>query len=187
MERNHGTESSSTPEKHEGLHINSIVIPADDEQPLRQDQLLTAGLEDRQQLVGGLIQGIDLTDPPARLYCNEEGKLLELPLNRRATLLLWAHNPAFRYGDVIVGDAFLVGPVGRRSADTSVPDEYVERLFEARQFRVEVKQRDDTEWQDQGERFDQWTTAYAHALGWGISLGDRLIPRLGDVRIVSDQ
>ena len=50
-------------------------------------------------------------------------------MNKRATLLLWAHNPAFRYRDVIVGDVYLVGPVGRHSTDTSVPDEYVERLF----------------------------------------------------------
>ena len=156
MERNHGGETSPTPEAGEGLHVNNLVIPADDEQPLSRNQLPAAGLEDRQQLVGGLIQGVDLTDPPARLYCNEEGKVLELPLNKRATLLLWAHNPAFRYRDVIVGDAYLVGPVGRHSTDTSVPDEYVQRLFETRQFRVEVKQRDDAEWHDQGARFDQW-------------------------------
>ena len=186
MERNHGGEASSTPEDREGLLINSIVIPAEEEQPL-QTQLLTTSLEDRQELVGGLIQAIDLADPPARLYCNEEGKVLELPMNKRATLLLWAHNPAFRYRDVLVGDVYLVGPVGRHSTDTSVPDEYVERLFEARQFRVEVKQHDDPEWHDQGARFDQWTTAYAHALGWGIGLGNRLQSRSVDVRIVPEQ
>lgn len=186
MERNHGGEASPTPEEHEGLLVNSIVIPAEEAQPL-QTQLLTQGLEDRQELVGGLIQGIDFTDPPARLYCNEEGKVLELPMNKRATLLLWAHNQAFRYRDVIVGDAYLVGPVGRHSTDTSVPDEYLERLFQARQFRIEVKSSDDAEWHDQGARFDQWTTAYEHALGWGVGLGNRLPPRLADVRIVPEQ
>ena len=186
MERNHGDETSPTPEEREGLHINSIVIPADEEQAL-QSQQLTTSLEDRQQLVGGLIQGIDLADPPARLYCNEEGKVLELPMNKRATLLLWAHNPAFRYRDVLVGDVFLVGPVGRHSIDTSVPDEYVERLFEARQFRVEVKPYGDSEWHEHPERFDQWDRAYEHALGWGIGLGDQQRHDIADVRIVPEQ
>ncbi len=186
MERNHEGETSPTPEDREGLLVNSIVIPAEEEQPL-QTQLLTTSLEDRQELVGGLIQRIDLTDPPARLYCNEEGKVMELPMNKRATLLLWAHNPAFRYRDVLVGDVYLVGPVGKHSTDTSVPDVYVERLFEASQFRVEVKQSGDAEWHDQGERFDQWTSAYEHALGWGVGLGDRLPPRLADIRIVPEQ
>jgi len=187
MEQNTRGEASRTPEEGEGLHINSIVIPADEEQPLRENQLLTAGLKDRQQLVGGLIQGIDLMDPPARLYCNEEGKVLELPMNKRATLLLWVHNPAFTYRDVIVGDAFLVGPVGRRSTDTSVPDKYAERLFEARRFRVEVKPDTDTEWHEHPEQFDQWTTAYEHALGWGIGLGGRQRRHIAAVRIVPGQ
>ena len=187
MERNHGGEASPTPEEREVLHINSVVIPADEEQSLRQNQLLTTGLEDRQQLVGGLIQGIDLREPSARLYCNEEGKVMELPMNRRATLLLWAHNPAFRYRDIIVGDAFLVGPVGRHSTDTNVPDEYVQTLFEARQFRVDVQPHGDSEWHEHPERFDQWDRAYEHALGWGIGFGDQQRHDIADVRIVPEQ
>jgi hypothetical protein len=186
MGRSHINEIPPTPEEGEGLHINSIVIPVDEDQPLVQDQLPTASLESRQRLVGGLIQGIDLTDPAARLYCNEEGKVLELPLNRRATLLLWAHNPDFRYRDVIVGDAFLVGPIGRRSTDTSVPDEYVERLFKAKQFRVEVKSSGNTEWRDQGMRFDQWDAAYFHGLGLGAGLDSQQRTDIADIRIIPE-
>src|SRR3984885_6254595 len=174
MERNRRGEGSQTPEEHEALHINSIVIPADDEIPVRQHQLLAAGLQERQQLVGGHIESIYLRDPAARLYCNEEGKGLELPMNKRATLLLWAHSPAFRYRDTIVGDTLLVGPVGKYSIDTSAPDEYVERLFEARQFRVEVQVPGNRRWHDQGVRYDQWMTAYEHALRSGLGLDRKL-------------
>ena len=121
MERNPGGGELPTPERREGLHINSIVIPADDEQPLRQSELSLGGLADRQQLVGGYIQAVNLGEPPARLYFNEDGKQIGMPPNKRATLLLWLHNPAFRHMDFIVGDAFVVGPVGRRSTDTSAP------------------------------------------------------------------
>lgn len=185
MERNHGEQEQTTAEKREALHINTIVIPADHEQPLRQAELPAAGLEERQQLVGGLIQGIDLTDPPARLYCNEEGKVLEQPLNSRATLLLWVHNPAFRYEDFIVGDAFLVGPVGRRRTDTNAPGEYVQRLCEATRFRVEVKVAD--KWYEHPARFDQWTIAYEHALDWSTDLAGGQRSHGFDIRIVPDQ
>lgn len=186
MERNHGGEASRTPEEREGLRINSIVIPADDEAPLRQHQLPATSLKERQRLVGGLIQGIYLTDPTAHLFCNEEGKGLDLPMNKRATLLLWAHNPAFRYLDTIVGDAFLVGPVGKYSTDTSAPDEYVERLFEARQFRVEVQLPGDPHWHDQGAQYDEWTTAYEQALRWGVGLDGQPCDDIADLRIVPE-
>lgn len=182
MEHNMSGELSEGAERREGLHINSIVIPADDEQPLRQAELSFGGLADRQELVGGFIQGVDLPDPPARLYFNEEGKLMQLPPNKRATLLLWTHNPAFRYQDFIVGDAFIVGPA-RRSADTSVPDEYVHALFGATHFRVEVRPRGEAEWQAHPERFDDWVTAYEHAVGWSGAMPRHML----SVRVVPEE
>jgi hypothetical protein len=172
----------STPERREDLRINSIVIPAEDEQPLRQADLSVGGLEDRQHFVGGLIQGVDLPDPPARLYFNEDGKAMELPPNKRATLLLWLHNPRFRYQDFIVGDAFMVGPVGRHSSDTSVPDKYVQTLFEGGRFRVELQPRGTNDWHEHPERFDDWVTAYEHAVGWSGALPRHLLA----VRVVPE-
>jgi len=186
MEQNPRGEASPTPEKREGLRINSIVIPADDEQPLRQSPLLAGGLVDRQQLVGGYIQAVNLGEPPARLYFNEEGKQMEFLPNKRATLLLWVHNPAFRHQDFIVGDAFVVGPVGRRSTDTSAPDAYVQTLFEATRFHVEVRPYGDAEWHEHLERFDDWIPAYEHAVGWGARIGSGQRPHLTAVRVVPE-
>lgn len=182
MERNPEAEQPLTPERHEDLRINSIIIPADENQPLRQGELPREGLTERQQLVGGLIQGIDLDEPFARLYCNEEGKYMGLPPNNRATLLLWMHSPRFRYQDFIVGDAFLVGPA-KRSADSSVPDEYVQALFEATSFNVELKPPGSDEWQQHPQPFDDWVTAYENAIGWsrGISgqeITVRVVPEI---------
>lgn len=181
MERYPNEGESSLSERRENLRINSILIPTYDEQPLRQADLSVGGLADRQQLVGGFIQGVDLSDPPARLYFNEEGKVMEFPPNKRATLLLWAHNPAFRYQDFIVGDAFIVGP-GSRSADTSAPDEYVRTLFQATRFHVDVRPRGQAEWQEHPERFDDWMTAYEHAVGWSGGLPRHMLA----VRVVPE-
>lgn len=182
MERNNGGgELRPRPEQREQLVINSIVIPADRAQPLAQSELIAASLDDYQQLVGGLIQKVPLEQPPASMYLNEEGKLHSLPINNRATMLLWMHNRAFRYEDIIVGDAFLVGRADKRGVDTNVPDEYVERLFEARQFRVEVQARGDSGWHQDGAYLDQWTSAYAYALAV-VEQRDQV----ADVRIVPE-
>ena len=45
-------------------------------------QDIDAGLESMQQIVGGLIEALYPFDEPVALICNEEGKLLNLPLNR---------------------------------------------------------------------------------------------------------
>ena len=178
-------EQPPSPERREGLYINTIVIPADDEQPLRQGELPREGLVERQQFVGGLIQPVDLAGPAARLYSNEEGKLMGLPPNKRATLLLWVHNPRFRYADFIVGDAFLVGPV-ERSADSNVPDEYLRALFEGSRFRVDLKLRDGTDWHEHPERFDDWVTAYEHAVGWDAGIRGWRQRQFADIRVVPE-
>lgn len=181
-----GEQRPPSPERREGLRINSIVIPADEEQPLRQSELPREGLTERQQLVGGLIQPVDLAEPSARLYSNEEGKLMHLPPNKRATLLLWAHNLRFRYADFIVGDAFLVGPV-ERGADSTVPDEFVRTLFEGTRFRVELKPPGETEWHEHPERFNDWVTAYEHAVGWDAEAAGWRERQVTEVRVVPDE
>ena len=58
-------------------------------------------LEDMQNVVGGLIQAVYPFEEPVALICNEEGKLLGLPLNR---LLLDENGLVY---DVIAGTFFL--------------------------------------------------------------------------------
>ena len=43
---------------------------------------IDGSLESMQKIVGGLIQAVYPFDEPVALICNEEGKLLNLPLNR---------------------------------------------------------------------------------------------------------
>jgi hypothetical protein len=186
MERHSEEEQPPSSEEGEALHINSIVIPADEEFSLSQRPLERGNLTDYRELVDGEIEGISLLRPPARMYVNEEGKLRGLPMNRRATLLLWMHNKAFRYGDIIAGNAFLLGPTGDDGGETAVPEEYAQLLFRAESFHVEAHMRGGQQLPQHIWPFDNWLEAYAFALEWALGPGNRQRPEVADVRVVPD-
>ena len=57
-----------------------VVVVEPKKKPVVQD--IDSGLESMQRIVGGSIQAIYPFEEPVALICNEEGKLLGLPLNR---------------------------------------------------------------------------------------------------------
>lgn len=84
-------------------------------------------LDTLQGLVGGYIESISLPDADPcdwAAFCNEEGKLVDLPGNERATTLLYllgGHNPQ----DLIRGDVILVG-INEQGETVDVPDTLIE-------------------------------------------------------------
>lgn len=59
-------------------------------------------LQEMQNVVGGLIEMVNLSDKV--MILNEEGKIFGLPLNHKATVLFQRDHG---HGDVIVGDVIL--------------------------------------------------------------------------------
>ena len=57
-----------------------VIVVEPKKKPMVQD--IGSDLESMQKIVGGSIQAIYPFDEPVALICNEEGKLLGLPLNR---------------------------------------------------------------------------------------------------------
>ena len=57
-----------------------VVIVEPKKKPIVQD--IDAGLESMQKIVGGPIEAVYPFDEPVALIANEEGRLLNLPLNR---------------------------------------------------------------------------------------------------------
>ena len=57
-----------------------VVVVEPKKKPVVQD--IGSGLESMQKIVGGPIEAVYHFDEPVALICNEEGKLLNLPLNR---------------------------------------------------------------------------------------------------------
>jgi len=126
--------------------ITAVVLPADIDQPIRQQQIRPSDLATYRELVGGNLEVVELFRPSASLYINDEGKLNHLPLNQRATVITWAHNSAFRGYDLILGDAFIVGPVDGNGDDLTVPHELVKLLFDTSSYRIEIKTAGSSQW-----------------------------------------
>ena len=76
-----------------------VIVVEPKKKPMVQD--IDSDLKSMQKIVGGSIQAIYPFDEPVALICNEEGKLLNLPLNRA---LRDGKGPAY---DIISG-TFLV-------------------------------------------------------------------------------
>lgn len=86
-----------------------------------------------QGLVGGYIEGVyGWTRDPERhaadvtFFCNEEGKILNQPVNVQATALWWSLNPAARGVDHLRGVVVVTGGADRNGDTLSVPDRVVE-------------------------------------------------------------
>jgi hypothetical protein len=141
-----------------------ILIPSCEAKPLVLQEFKS--LDDYQAEVGGDIQLIELAGPPSSLFLNEEGKLRELPVNQRATLLLWLHNRPFLLRDEICGDAILLGPTYWGETQ-DVPPSFVAMLLQSQRFVIEVRvQRDPADWTIFPRRrgFETWVDAYGYAL-----------------------
>jgi hypothetical protein len=146
------------------MQIEGIRIPWDVDQPMELLTLERGDISVYQRVVQGLFDVVDLERPPASLYFNDEGKLIGLPPNQRATLLMWLHNTRFIGHDLVVGDAFLIGGPDRQGNTATVPDELKRLLLDSRVFDVEVKEEQDDEWVREPMRFNDWTMAYGFAV-----------------------
>ena len=76
-----------------------VVVVEPKKKPMVQD--ISPDLESMQKIVGGPIQAIYPFEEPVALICNEEGKLLNLPLNRAL------RDEAGNIYDIISGTFFL--------------------------------------------------------------------------------
>ena len=76
-----------------------VVVVDPKKKPTVQD--IGSGLEYMQKIVGGSIEAIYPFEEPVALICNEEGKLLNLPLNRAL------RDDAGEVYDIISGTFFL--------------------------------------------------------------------------------
>ncbi|GLY19751.1 DUF3846 domain-containing protein [Kineosporia rhizophila] len=144
--------------------ITVIVIPARLQEPLRALTLEDDRLGVYQELVQGPIEALDLRNPPASFFVNEEAKLRGMELNERATTLAWAHNELMRGQDVIAGPAVLHGPVGPDGESTSAPAELIDLLLNARRFQVEVAPTLEGPFRLVVPEHGDWFDAYQHGL-----------------------
>lgn len=101
--------------------LHAIVLHVDStEEPVDIDR--GAELETLQGIVGGYIEAVaGNPDYTLTFWINEEGKLLGLPPNRRATLLWWRAFPQMIGRDILCGPAVLTGGPDGRGETKSLP------------------------------------------------------------------
>lgn len=107
-----------------------VVIVEPKKKPVVQN--IDDTLASMQQIVGGTIQAVYPFEKPVALICNDEGKLLNLPLNRA----LRDSNGAIY--DIVAGSFFLCAAPVDSDRFESLTDEqaqtYIERFAMPEQF-----------------------------------------------------
>lgn len=147
------------------MKITGILVPQDDEQPLQKVEFERGDIRTMQGYVGGTFDVIDIDNPPASIWFDDEGKIkAEWTPNRRATLMLWVHSSAFRNFDVVAGNALLTGPPDKNGDTTSAPDHLLKLLFERCTLKVEVQTEEDGPWNGNEQWFADWESAYIYAV-----------------------
>lgn len=144
--------------------ITGIRIPMDEAAPIERVEINAEDVSVMQTLVGGTFEVINMIPIKTSIFLNDEGKLMELPLNRRATLLLWLHVSNFRGQDHLVGDVVLTGLPGRTGRTKAVPKELLSLLFGTANYHVEVLTEQFGKWRARERDFTEWVDAYDYAL-----------------------
>lgn len=160
--------------------IKAIWVPWDDDRPLTLVQFDTRDLSQFQRYVGGLIEAIDLERPDCTMFVHEEGKLLDFPINRRATYLLWAHLSRYRGLEIVAGHALITGVPDEQGDTQSVPEDLVRVLFHTGRFQYQINTLSCPAWSGNQLVFGDWEQAYRAAIAlaqrWALVDHVRVIP-----------
>lgn len=78
-----------------------------------------------QDIVGGYIEGVYSADGQVTFFCNEEGKIHDLPVNGFATALWWIVNPDMANVDTLNGPVVIMGGADGEGDTLPVPDEMI--------------------------------------------------------------
>ncbi|MDQ0868986.1 hypothetical protein QFZ70_001459 [Arthrobacter sp. V1I9] len=136
-----------------------ILIPADNSRPLEVQEF--ADLEDA---LGGTVERFPISRPDASLIQLESAPYLDLPTNRRGTLIRWVHATFTRGKHVTVGDVVLAGRLDDQGAYEDVPEWFEKVLLETEHFMVHAQFIEDMLWRQHERVFDDWEQAYTSVL-----------------------
>lgn len=144
--------------------VGALVIPAQDDEPVRLEYVHGQQLRALQKLVHGTVASLSLGPTEATLHFNEEGRERGLDPNDRARLLAWAHSAPARERYSVAGDAVILG---RRDGgrNVSVPVRWTQLLLYCSRFQVQICYRRQPEtWFSTGPVCDSWHLAYRRAV-----------------------
>ena len=159
--------------------VTGIVIPHETRLEIFTHEF--SDLASCQAAVGGHIEPISIERPRMTLFANEEGKVRQLPVNRRATCLWWIQSPRARGNDILVGDVALVGSRGGAGSSTDLPADFIKLLLETASYKIEVQTvSEPKDWCGNQARFETYFEAGLYA----INLAKRST-QVHDIRVVA--
>lgn len=160
--------------------VRALRIPTEADDPITEIEV--SKLEDYHAAVGGWIEPVDIAELGVTIYVHEEGLVLNLPVNSRATFLWWYFVPEARQKAMLVGPAVVVGLPSRNGDSTAVPDEVVRLLTDPGEWRVEIRVSDDSAWHPSFATY----TDYFEALVWSMVALER-VRDAEEVRVVASE
>lgn len=155
-----------------------IYIPADEAASI--EFRLFGQITEYQEAVGGYFQCVDIDAPAATFFVNEDGKVINLPLNRRATLAWWVLYRAAQNVDAFMGDVILLGQPDEDGDTQDVPGELVTLIMKTDLYKYEVQTIDGGDkWYGNMSTFDNYFEACNAALGllgrWTLASDIRVV------------
>ena len=107
------------------MQITALVVPCDEEEDIRKIEYEQGDIRFIQSVVEGTFTVTDLEQADASIFSNDEGLLLDLPFNRRATGMLYTFSPRHRGYTMLVGNCLVTGMPDEEGNTLAVPDELV--------------------------------------------------------------
>lgn len=95
------------------------------------------GLPDIQRAVRGLFENVGLDFPKMNMLVNEDGMSLQLPINYRATAILWVHSARHAFETYIRGNVLLVGGTDADGEYMDVPEFMTELIMTSSRYNIE--------------------------------------------------
>jgi hypothetical protein len=160
--------------------LKGIVIPADPDKEAYLEEIERGCREQYQWLVAGDYEIVHLHNPDCSLFMNRTGTIRTKKANPRATAFVYVHRPELNGEDIVLGDAFILGPKDKRANDTDAPEQLRTLLFDTHSFVIEAQAAHDAPVMRSTKHFDTWERAYDEAVEvakyWGLSNGVRVVP-----------
>lgn len=146
------------------MPIKYILIPVEEETPISVGEVEQGDISAMQRLVGGgHFDALDVGNPPATIWVNDDGKNMEMPMNRRMTLLWWMSAPEMRGHDYIAGPAFITGQPDKNGNTKTVPRSLVNLLFNTKSYKFLMRVPKHP-WFASEVHFDNWVDCFDAAL-----------------------
>ncbi len=162
--------------------VRALRIPAEAEEPITDLEVFQ--LEDYQAAVGGWIEPVDIPELGITVYVHEEGLVLGLPFNSRATFLWWYFVPEARQRAMLVGPALIVGLPDRNGHSTDIPREVTVLFTQLGKWRVEAKPKSEPKWIQIPATYDDYFEAVVWAMvtleRWTAAEDVRVVPVTSD-------